>query len=157
MGYAQIIPRSCFRVITLSAQRMSLCTESQDWFGFFFLLVLPRALLYIYLLCISTLPLSCSVSGGLSATPPINPIFTTLGQFSIANKLLKAPLEYNIRLQEAQHSLETPVGLTAGMLCSACICFQLLMALERAYERRRLGVHFCHKSNVCAIGFHSSS
>lgn len=128
MVYPQIIPKSCFQVITLSAQRMSLCTESRRCF--FFPFVLPRALLYVYLFWISASPLSCSISGGPAATPPISSIFTTSGRFSVANKLFKAPLERSTRLREAQPSLGAPVSLVACVLCSAYICCQLLVEAQ---------------------------
>lgn len=54
--------------------------------------------------------------------PAISPIFTTSGQFSIANKLLQVSSQRGTAF----------LASLAVCLCTACICFQLLMALGRA-------------------------
>lgn len=98
MGYPQIILRSCW-VTILSAQIMSLCTESHGVFSpplfcysglVFFLLyfaactVLPLPTLH-FTFTSQLLPVRRSFRA-----PTISPIFITSGQFNIANKLPKA-------------------------------------------------------------------
>jgi len=71
--------------------------------------------------------------GGPSATPPISAVFTTLGQVSIANKLVKAPLEYSYACKRDSIPWKHP----SVFYIHALQCLHLLPALNGFGEKLR--------------------